>query len=388
MPRVLVTDGLWRKSLAAVRSLGRQKISVAVTGDSRFTTSFYSRYCKRRVLVTQRANREKFSSQLLDELRSVQYDMMFPMEDATIDVVLEHRTEFERLTRIPLPSTESMRIASDKAATIHLAQNLGIPIPKTYWPDSDVELSQLMSEISFPAVIKPTHGSGSRGLRYAATPSELVDAYRIVNKTSHRPLIQELIPRTGQGVGAAMLFDSNHQPVAGFTYKRIREYPINGGPSTLRESTHDPELLAMATKLLTELNWYGVAMVEFKIDPRDGVPRLMEINPRFWGSLELAIVSGVDFPNLLYQMVMGATVHPVFSYEVGVKCRWLVPGDILHFLADPERLHLEPSFFTFVEPGLHYDDFSRDDLRGSFATVVCTAAQALRPRMWKIAIAR
>jgi predicted ATP-grasp superfamily ATP-dependent carboligase len=162
---------------------------------------------------------------------------------------------------------------------------------------------------------------------------------------------------------------------------------VQGGPSTLRESTHDPELLGSAIRLLKALDWYGVAMVEFKVDPRDNVPKLMEINPRFWGSLELANAAGVNFPWLLYQTAMGRLPEPTFDYSVGVRCRWLVPGDILHFISNPERFHLEPGFFSFGG-GMHYDDFARDDLRGSVATVLCTAAQALRPEMWKLAVTR
>lgn len=101
----------------------------------------------------------------------------------------------------------------------------------------------------------------------------------------------------------------------------------------------------MAIRLLRELNWYGLAMVEFKVDPRDGVPKLMEINPKLWGSLNLAIASGVDFPALLYRLAVDGDVRPVFDYQVGVRCRFLL-ADSLHFLANPHRFRLKPSFFN------------------------------------------
>ncbi len=387
MPSVLVTDGLWRKSLSAVRSLGRQGLEVGVTGDSRFTTSFYSRYCSRRVLLPKAEHADAFIEAFLDELRGHPYDVVLPMEDDTIRVLLKHRDEVERYARLPLPSESSLAVASDKAATLALAGELGIAHPWTSQPRSEEELHELLPTVPLPAVVKPVNSSGSRGLHYATTPKELAESFRTVLSQYGPPLVQERIP-PGPGVGAALLFGSNHEPLAGFTYKRLREFPVHGGPSTLRESTHDPELLDTAVRLLKALEWRGVAMVEFKVDPRDHVPKLMEINPRFWGSLELANASGVNFPWLQYQVAMGAPVEPCFDYEAGVRCRWLIPGDILHFIANPERFRMEPSFFSFFEPGLHYDDFARDDLRGSVATVVCTAAQALRPEMWKIAITR
>ena len=387
MPSVLVTDGLWRKSLSAVRSLGRQGLEVGVTGDSRFTTSFYSRYCSRRVMLPKAADADRFIEAFLAEIRSHHYDVIIPMEDDTIRVLLEHRDEVERYARLPLPETSSFATASDKAATLALAGELGIAHPWTCQPQSEEELHQLLPTVPLPAVIKPVNSSGSRGLHYASTQEELLDGFRTVLARYGPPLVQERIPE-GPGVGAALLFGRGHEPLAGFTYKRLREYPVHGGPSTLRESTHDPALLDAAVRLLKALNWYGVAMVEFKVDPRDNVAKLMEINPRFWGSLELANASGVNFPWLLYRMAMDSGVEPCFDYETGVRCRWLIPGDILHFISNPQRFRLNPSFFSFFEPGLHYDDFAPDDLRGSVATVLCTAAQAVRPEMWKIAITR
>jgi predicted ATP-grasp superfamily ATP-dependent carboligase len=144
-----------------------------------------------------------------------------------------------------------------------------------------------------------------------------------------------------------------------FVHRRLRDYPVRGGPSTLRESVRHPQIEELGIRLLRSLQWYGVAMVEFKVDPRDNQPKLMELNPRFWGSLALAIHAGVDFPYLLYKMAMGEEFDPVLDYEVGVRCRWLLPGDILHFLTNPQRFHLTPSFFQFR--GMAYDILSRDD---------------------------
>jgi predicted ATP-grasp superfamily ATP-dependent carboligase len=112
-------------------------------------------------------------------------------------------------------------------------------------------------------------------------------------------------------------------------------------------------------------------MAEFKVDPRDGIPKLMEINPRFWGSLQLAIDSGVDFPYLILRMAKRESFKPILHYTVGKRFRWLLLGDILHFLNNPNRFHLHPSFFDFFAPNTSYDIISKDDplpLLGSVAT--------------------
>ena len=129
----------------------------------------------------------------------------------------------------------------------------------------------------------------------------------------------------------------------------------------MRESYLCDEAKDHAVRLLQDLGLTGVAMVEFKMDARDGRPKLLEVNPRFWGSLALAIDSGVNFPYLITLMALGYDFEPVTDYRVGHRCRWLLPGDILHFWDNPRRFHMEPSFFQFRGPNLTYDIIDLED---------------------------
>jgi predicted ATP-grasp superfamily ATP-dependent carboligase len=97
------------------------------------------------------------------------------------------------------------------------------------------------------------------------------------------------------------------------------------------------------------------------MDPRDNTPKLMEINPRFWGSLALAIESGVNFPYLLYKMALGESFKPVETYQLGVICRWLLPGDMLHYIHNPQRRKISRAFFRFKADNLYYDIVSLSD---------------------------
>jgi predicted ATP-grasp superfamily ATP-dependent carboligase len=118
-----------------------------------------------------------------------------------------------------------------------------------------------------------------------------------------------------------------------FSHRRLREKPPSGGVSVLRESVAvDPVAGQHARALLDSLNWHGVAMVEFKQDERDGQLKLMEINGRLWGSLQLAIDAGVDFPNMMADLLAGKALAPLPSYKIGVQTRWLW-GDIDSLLA-------------------------------------------------------
>jgi len=136
----------------------------------------------------------------------------------------------------------------------------------------------------------------------------------------------------GPGLGVFLLrWDG--RTVAAFAHRRIREKPPQGGVSVYRESVALPgPLLRHAERLLDAYDFRGVAMVEFKEDAATGTPYLMEVNARFWGSLQLAIDAGVDFPALLLDVASGRRVEPVLSWREGVRCRWLW-GDVDHLLA-------------------------------------------------------
>jgi predicted ATP-grasp superfamily ATP-dependent carboligase len=108
-------------------------------------------------------------------------------------------------------------------------------------------------------------------------------------------------------------------------------------------------------------------MAEFKVDPRDGRPKLLEVNPRFWGSLHHAILCGVDFPWLLYRMAVDGDVERVTGYQVGVKSRSLLHGEVMHFLKSPERFRLRPTLYDFSIPD---DVLSADDPMPTFGRIV------------------
>jgi predicted ATP-grasp superfamily ATP-dependent carboligase len=232
-------------------------------------------------------------------------------------------------------------------------------MPESYCPDGEEELHRLAATWDGPAVVKPRMSSGSRGLRFVEGREQLLDAYREVAAQYPRPVVQRQVPAEGQGLGVFALLDPGHAPLAVFGHRRLREYPVTGGPSTLRESYRDEALIELSLRLLRSMKLVGVAMVEFKVDPNSGQPLLMEVNPRFWGSLELAVLAGVDVPVLYHMASLGMHVEPVLDFRKGVMCRWLWPGDLLHFLNNPRRFQLEPSFFQFR--GMGYDILSTRD---------------------------
>ncbi|UCD91096.1 MAG: ATP-grasp domain-containing protein [Desulfobacterales bacterium] len=359
---VFLTDGHWRKTLATVRALGIMGVRVTVGESTRLATAAFSKYCHRRVVYPSPLFKaSEFINFVKSEMVRRSYQMLLPMEDETVTLLSKYRSEFSQWTYLPVPSQQKLRFAQNKANVLKLAEKSGIPIPKTWYIHDISMLNDLKDELPYPVVIKPKNSAGAVGVFYPKNSKELMKQYLTLHRRFPYPLIQEQIPSHGAGYGASLLMDEAGRIKASFVHKRLREYPNTGGASTLRVSVRHDEILDMASTLLKTLDWFGVAMVEFKMDPRDRTPKLMEINPRFWGSLFLAVTAGVNFPYLLYRMSRGEKFTPVEHYQIGKKCRWLLPGDILHFIHHPKKGDLLPGFFNFWEKHTAYDILSAKD---------------------------
>jgi predicted ATP-grasp superfamily ATP-dependent carboligase len=381
---VLVLDGQWRNTLSVVRSLGRRGIQIDVGEDTPLALCSFSKYVKRHfVYPSVKSDPEKFKKMLVERIRNIKYDMVIPITDAMVSFISGNRDEISKYTCIPFVDNETLHFALDKAEVLRFARKIGVPAPKSYLPSEYAGPDELIDQLKYPVVLKPKSGYGSRGLAYVKDKDEFRIKYDQITANYGKPLIQEQIPSEGKGIGVSMLYDFNHEMKAHFTHVRLREFPVSGGPSTLRESIWHPELVRTADRLMRSLHWVGIAMVEFKMDPRDGIPKLMEINPRFWGSLELAVQSGVDFPWLLYRLYLDGAVKKVRTYKVGYRCRWLLPGDMLHFLANPKRFRLKPSFFRFIDRNTGYDIFSKDDPLPVFSRVFYILTHLFSRETWK-----
>jgi len=204
--------------------------------------------------------------------------------------------------------------------------------------------------VAFPIVIKPARSVGEAGgvrqklaVRHAASLEELHQVLAGYSGAAFPLLLQERV--VGPGIGVfLLLWDGVLR--ATFSHRRLREKPPAGGVSVYCESVAlDEALVQRASRLLQSLGWQGIAMVEFKTDGRTGEPVLMEINGRFWGSLQLAIDAGVDFPRLLLECATGQPPSAPAPYRVGTRLRWWW-GDVdqllLRLRRTQKELHLPP----------------------------------------------
>lgn len=383
--RVLITDSSQRKSIPIIRSLGRKGIDVVAAEDSSLSMGFFSKYTTSSIIYPAPENEEIFISWLIHKANSGVFDILFPIDERTMEPVTRNLSRLKKHMAVPVVDFEKFMQARDKSKTYKLADSLGISIPRTITPNSLDAINESLKDATCPAVVKPRSGSGSRGVKYCFTKEELYPTYIEVHKDYKLPLVQEYVPHGGDTFGVEFLCNKG-EVLRTFVHRRLREFPLKGGPSTLRESIHREDLVEDAKKLLMSIGWHGVAMVEFKENPNTGECVLMEINPKFWGSVALPISAGVDFPYLLYQMACEEEIGKDPGYDANVMCRWLLPGDILHFFANPDRFKLKPSFFQFR--GMHYDIVDISDMGPIFGMGLSFMKSIIDPDFWRNKIFR
>ena len=335
-PVVLVTDGEQRSALAAVRSLGRSGYRVHVCSSRTRSIAGSSRYCQRAWTAADPLRQPNaYLHDLLRISKETGADVLLPVTEASLLAVLPHRSLFR--SAIPFPSDESFRRICDKRDVLASARQHGIAVPEQTEVLRPDDVSGLRVDLHYPVVLKPSRSvagdSESRvksSVAYAETARQLHEELAAIPAAAYPVLLQHRVEGPGFAV-SVIVWEGEVR--AAFAHRRIREKPPSGGVSVLRESIAlDARLLEQSVALLHDFNWNGVAMVEFKLDTKSGRPFLMEINGRLWGSLQLAIDAGVDFPTLLVQLALGERPPVQASYDIGVQSRWEW-GDVDNLLA-------------------------------------------------------
>lgn len=325
---VIITDGEQRAALAAVRSLGAAGYRCVVTSSSRASIAGGSRFVTRTVTVPNALKRPReFADAIIELVAAERAAIVLPIAEQSILAILPVITQLSPAV-VPFPDFASFSALTDKERLLKEASELGIAIPaQEIVRDVAEGASMDLSRLRYPIVLKPARSvSEHEGVRstfsvtYAANASELQRKIRALPAAAFPLLLQQRV--VGPGVGIfLLLWDGEIK--AQFAHQRLSEKPPSGGVSVYRESVSiDEGLRDLSRALLDRFGWRGVAMVEYKRDSATGKPYLMEVNGRFWGSLQLAIDSGVDFPRILAACALGESQQQMPLYRVGVRSRW------------------------------------------------------------------
>lgn len=387
MDRILVLDADCHAGVEVIQSLGRAgaQIDACAPADC---LAFHSRYVSRRLQQPGIADEGQFTAWLRSLNEDAHYQLVVPATERALRAVRRLGPTDVLRVRAILASDDAIDVALDKHRTWSLAKSLGVPVPESVLIES---LDELPPVGGYPVALKTT-GSLIVGQRTTVAGGVIIadcPEARLAFLRAHLRYgpVQQQAYVAGHGVGVEFLYDRG-RVAWHFAHERIHEGSLRGGASTYRRSIDaPPAVFAAAKRLLDELNWNGVAMVEFKVRA-DGQFHLMEINPRLWGSLALAIKAGVDFPQGLLCLAKGKRIGPQPRYRRNYYAR-AFKDDFFWQLHNLRADHSDPLLLTrsrlvTVAENLRpligkesWDHFDWRDLAVTAESLRCTASRLM-----------
>ena len=318
--KILVASADFKKAYPIIKSVARAGYKPIVVFHNIWSWPKFSRYVRKRYKVANPyKNERKYAIQVAHVAHKENVAMIIPV--GFIDnVVLAKYRRFLKDFILPIPSYENIKNVSDKSKLGRMATKIGIKYPQTV---SISSFNEVKTDFSLPLVVK--------GASDASVPSYLFDKRQLLSTLKSTSLtdkqtqiLQQFISGWGHGY-FALAKDGN--AYLEFSHKRIIEEQPSGGPSIVACAYHDPELTRIGRRIVKELNWSGVLMAEFKKDFETGEYYLIEINPKFWGSLELSIACGADFVKHLIEIFLEKKTPPAREYIKRNCCfSWILAG--------------------------------------------------------------
>lgn len=331
MKTVIITDGKYRSAIVCARALGREGYKIIVTQTKKEAEDapvFYSKYVSEKHLIEGSCKDKEYPKRLLEIIKKYEDPVLFCVGADTLNMIACHREEFSKHCRFLISEPSVLDALNDKERVHRRCKELGIKVPLQY---------EGMPE-SYPVVIKP-HCGEKLGLtaadRYkiAVNEEDFNKKYQLMQSYDQAPIVQQKVE--GNGMGACLLIDSEGRLINAVCHRRIREYPITGGPSSCCVSFYDKDMIASAYKLLSSFGFTGMAMVEFKGE------YILEVNPRLWGSYPMTECSKSGFSADYVKAALGERVEYLpEKFKTKVKMRFAL-NDTLSILSHLKKGHFK-----------------------------------------------
>lgn len=313
--------------LGVIRSLGREGVPIVAVDNNRNAPGLHSRYARSLLLPDPAKGPEQCLDGLLKEGRKQSVKgVIFPCSDAFVLFVSRYRRELGEHFEFCIPSEEVLEGMVNKRKQYDEAERIGTPIAKTFYPRDMKEVREIRDKLDYPAFIKPYYSHlwypvfGNKGFK-VDSPRELEERYSNIFPTGLEALVQSIIqgPNTNH-IKVCAYYGHDGERKALFLTRKMRQNPAEFGVGTIMESFHDEELAKLGLKFFEGIGYRGIGSIELKLDDRDGMYKMIELNPRLWAQNSQPTYAGVNFPLTMYNDLTGRPV-PSQDYQDGV--RWM-----------------------------------------------------------------
>lgn len=344
--KVLLLEGFSRQVHPMLEALKKLGCYVATYNASKLDIGYASKYPDKKILgFWDREDEQKSYEALLELLQKEKFDVVIPMTDFSAFMLSRNKKELLQYTKPAVNEWDVFMMAGDKVNTMIACMDNGVPCPKTLRKVNTIE-DVLQSDLQFPLVVKPKTGYGSIGYRKVENVQELESAFATEFSQQGNLIVQEYIPQTDTQYKCELFVDADGEVKSAVVFNKTRWYPVDGGSTCCSETVNRPDIVEDCKKLVKAIQWRGYADVDLIQDPRDGLAKVMEINPRITASVKICFKAGVDFAKQIIDYETGRTVDTFGEYKVGCRLRYM-HTDLLWFLKSPNRFKTKPSWFSW-----------------------------------------
>lgn len=326
--------------LGVARSLAAQGLRVAVVTSTPHDMAHRSRCCDEHVHLPALAEQPDDLAALLERsARRWSGRAVFPCNEAALECLSAHHERLSRSYHLIAPPPAAVPALLDKSQMQRVVEAVGVPAVKSYGPAMPATAAR--SDIAFPVVVKPDRGYrftprfGCK-LLVANDRAQLERAVALLAESGLSGRVDDLVPGPDHLIYACCLFlDARGEPSAALTVRKLRQSPAGFGIARVAEIAHGMRsLVEPAVEILRCIGFRGFADAEFKLDPRDGVFRFIEVNGRSSVFNALLRRGGMDLARMLLDdMIEGR--RPRME-----PTGW--PGVWIHLHADLLRSTLQP----------------------------------------------
>jgi predicted ATP-grasp superfamily ATP-dependent carboligase len=319
----------------SLRSFGTRGFHTILGVEHANTSQATSRYCHETVPLTfSQDDTAGYKDALLRLAARPDVRTIVPVWEEAVFVLSKYRDEFEDHVDLAVPEFGQLRNVHDRIQLVEMAERAGVPVPETNiltdiddW-DRDLIVKSRYNLLADDYVDSyPANRTGAPDLVEHVRPGEKPDVERLIDEMHHVPIVQEFVRWKDEYMVGAIC--DHGEPLAMVQLQQIREDSYTGGGGVYRKSIYDPELDGVVRDLLAELDWHGLACVEYMEDGDTGEFKLTEINPRIWQSIGPTVRAGVDFPYYYWLLATGQSDLIDPNYEIGVGSH-LLKGELEH----------------------------------------------------------
>lgn len=329
---------------------------------------FHTKYIKHKIKAPSYSDEKDFVDFLIGFLENQKIDLIIPLGDQMAKILSNNKKKLLPLSNYIMPDIDVFMRGYDKNQLMTLCRANKFPHPITY--DLNLEYDKVDESI-FPALIKPNIMTGGRGMVLVRSYEEFVKQYPQTKSQYGECHLQEFIQVGGRQIKVQVFMSNKSEPLYYSVIHKQRYYPENGGSSCCNTTIDDVALSKLCSDVLKNIGWIGFADFDLIEDPKDGIAKIMEINPRVPACVKSVIESGIDYGEIIADATLGRELKK-YEYRPGVILRHL-GFEILWFIKSKNRWNTQPFWFKFFGKRLHYQDLQWTDpnpfLLGTFGNI-------------------